>query len=161
MKPEKKNNPFLLNANEIRQQGHLSLTLNPAAAVLDDAFPNRDVLQKISVQLEFTVAEEDIVLAAKVNADLKLECSRCSKEIVRSYSDSFDEYYPYSVEYIDLRENIRETVSLMEPMRVLCEESCKGRCPVCGADLNVSKCSCVVCKPSAFEGLKNFKPEKI
>jgi uncharacterized protein len=28
------------------------------------------------------------------------------------------------------------------PMHPLCKQSCKGICPQCGADLNVSPCTC-------------------
>ena len=33
-------------------------------------------------------------------------------------------------------------VFLSMPMTVKCKPDCKGLCPVCGTDLNVSQCSC-------------------
>lgn len=43
---------------------------------------------------------------------------------------------------IDLREDIRENILLVIPMKHLCEETCKGLCPRCGANLNFEQCDC-------------------
>lgn len=41
---------------------------------------------------------------------------------------------------VDLSPMVRETVVLNEPMIVLCSESCRGLCSVCGANLNREAC---------------------
>jgi uncharacterized protein len=43
---------------------------------------------------------------------------------------------------IDLSDIVREQVYLSLPMRSICKESCRGLCPVCGANLNESSCLC-------------------
>ena len=45
---------------------------------------------------------------------------------------------------IELKDVLREHVLLAMPMRKLCREDCKGICPVCGANRNVSSCGCEV-----------------
>jgi uncharacterized protein len=42
---------------------------------------------------------------------------------------------------VDLSPLIHETIVLNEPMLVLCTESCRGLCPVCGVNLNREKCN--------------------
>ena len=42
---------------------------------------------------------------------------------------------------VDLTPLIRETIVLNEPMIVLCTESCRGLCPVCGANWNRETCN--------------------
>jgi uncharacterized protein len=37
---------------------------------------------------------------------------------------------------LDLRESVREAISLAEPIAPLCRPACRGLCLVCGADLN-------------------------
>ena len=39
---------------------------------------------------------------------------------------------------IDLSDIVREQIYLSLPMRSICKESCRGLCPVCGANLNES-----------------------
>jgi uncharacterized protein len=46
-------------------------------------------------------------------------------------------------EQLDLAELAAEQVLLAMPMRILCETSCAGLCPRCGANLNdVDDCGC-------------------
>ncbi len=50
--------------------------------------------------------------------------------------------FPYEGEEIDLAPLLREQLVLAVPFAPLCSEGCKGLCPVCGTDLNVTSCSC-------------------
>lgn len=43
---------------------------------------------------------------------------------------------------IDIGALCREQVFLALPSRVLCDGSCRGICPQCGADLNKDQCGC-------------------
>jgi len=55
--------------------------------------------------------------------------------------DEIDVYW-YEDGEIMGEELFREQILLQLPMRVLCSQTCKGLCPGCGADLNVSECTC-------------------
>lgn len=152
---------FVFSAQEIREAEGLEVTLTPEPAVFADAFTRPGVIKSLQVELAFSVTEEgEILLDGKATAELNLECSRCSSPVTRAYSDTFDEQYPDSVECIDTRELIRETVSLLEPMKVLCSEGCKGFCDICGNDRNKKPCSCSSAKAPHFGALKDFKIKK-
>ncbi len=43
---------------------------------------------------------------------------------------------------LDLRPLVKELLILQIPMKVLCDENCKGLCLVCGENANLAKCSC-------------------
>ena len=43
---------------------------------------------------------------------------------------------------VDLADMVREQIYLSLPMRSVCKESCRGLCPVCGANLNETSCLC-------------------
>jgi uncharacterized protein len=45
-------------------------------------------------------------------------------------------------EGIELDDLVREELLLALPVNVLCREDCKGLCPVCGIDRNLSNCQC-------------------
>jgi len=49
---------------------------------------------------------------------------------------------PYSGKTIDLAPALREQILLAAPPSPLCDEACKGLCPVCGKDLNAGDCGC-------------------
>lgn len=49
---------------------------------------------------------------------------------------------PFDGKTIDLDPIVREQVLLALPISVVCDEECKGLCPVCGRNQNEGACSC-------------------
>lgn len=151
-------NPLVFRTEEIRAKGGLNASLAPDAAEFSDVFEVPGALKRLELELDFSVGGDSVLLEGKIKADLELPCSRCGEQFTRSYEDSFDEVYPNSLEYIDTREVIRETAGMLAPIKVLCAEGCRGRCPVCGCNRNQKQCGCRPEGTSAFEALKDFKP---
>ena len=156
----KDQDPLIFKSLEIREKGGLKLALTLPLAFYADVFDETITLKSLRVDLVFSVGGDSILLNGKVDAELGLNCARCDVPLLRAFSDTFDEDYPDSVEYIDTREVIRETVALLAPLKVLCSEACKGRCPFCGIELNKSSCSCSMGKASPFEALKSLNIKK-
>ena len=48
----------------------------------------------------------------------------------------------YKGDILDLGGVVREQILLAQPMKRLCREDCKGVCPTCGADRNLTNCGC-------------------
>ncbi len=56
---------------------------------------------------------------------------------------------------VDLGDVVREQIYLSLPMQSICKESCRGLCPVCGANLNETSCLCRKTEsPPAFSKLR-------
>ena len=49
---------------------------------------------------------------------------------------------PYSGKTIDLAPALREQILLAVPPAPVCDDACKGLCPMCGKDLNAGDCGC-------------------
>lgn len=152
--------PFVFKYADIKEKGGLNVSLAPEPALFADAFDSPDTLRKVGVELDFSVGGDSVLLEGRVRAEMLLSCARCGDPLARALEDSFDEVYPDSLEYIDTREIIRETVALLAPMKVLCSDSCKGRCLVCGANRNRKPCGCRADKASPFEALKDLKLDR-
>jgi uncharacterized protein len=64
----------------------------------------------------------------------------------------------YAGETVDLEAIIREQIILMVPLKPLCQENCRGLCPICGANLTRETCSCQAeMSASPFAGLAKLK----
>jgi uncharacterized protein len=64
----------------------------------------------------------------------------------------------YSGKVIDLDPIVREQLLLALPQYPVCDDACKGLCPVCGANLNERECGCDRHVPDPrWAGLKNVK----
>ena len=83
-------------------------------------------------------------------------CGRCGKSTEHKIMAQFsrpvaqklteeDDEYIIAAENgdVDIDEAVSEAVYMEMPVRFLCKETCKGLCPLCGADLNDTSCSCV------------------
>jgi len=123
---------------------------------------------------------QSVWVKGEVKTSLLLQCVRCLKEFAHPFSSSFDlTLYPskeaFSGEEVELEgedmeasfleggeihlsEIACEQIFLEIPPQPLCREDCKGLCPVCGKDLNLSSCDCVKQEfPSSFSALEKLK----
>jgi uncharacterized protein len=50
----------------------------------------------------------------------------------------------YDKGIVDLSALLETETTLLLPMKPLCREDCRGLCPICGANRNVSACHCAV-----------------
>ena len=99
-----------------------------------------------------------------VTARLQVECDRCLKLVELPVDSHFKLEYVTAEEYraqqaveltekdldlsvfdgeaLDIDELVKEELLLAVPDHVLCSESCKGMCAVCGANKNTTECGC-------------------
>jgi uncharacterized protein len=111
----------------------------------------------LKVRLDVTNTGKSLMVKGKVEAELRVQCSRCLKEFTYPLSFGFeDEWLPienaaqdeevtalvFEKDEFSIKERIIEHILLHLPMRFLCSEDCQGLCSKCGADLNVKPCAC-------------------
>lgn len=96
-----------------------------------------------------------VMLNYSVAVTVDAECDRCLRRfifeldidgeytLVRTlYNGENDEYIVTEDDKLELDELAVTDILLQMPTKLLCKEDCKGLCPMCGADLNVSDCGC-------------------
>jgi uncharacterized protein len=114
-----------------------------------------------AIQAECCRCLEDI--AIPVHSDFKYtfspESERQQEEIELSSEDL--DCTSYHDDFIDLDPIVYEQIVLHIPIKALCNESCAGLCPQCGANWNHEKCDCrELTAGSKFAILKNFEIKK-
>ncbi len=112
--------------------------------------------QPVSLRGKMYRIEEDVVFfSGDLEVSFTTACSRCLDPVKVEEAYDFDEvvYAPGKEEdydlimepegqEIDLESFTENILDLKLPLRFLCDEECKGLCPVCGANLNTSECNC-------------------
>ncbi len=127
----------------------------------------KDLLEAVGpvdAHLRIERRNEEVLVNGSIHGRVTLRCSRCLADFEQDLSIDIDlRYHPvgdlekeeayevpkdeinigfYSDDEIDVTQIVREQLILSLPMKPLCDERCKGLCPVCGADINVETCGC-------------------
>jgi uncharacterized protein len=132
----------------------------------------------VTAHIELLRRDREIMVTGSLGAEVELQCSRCLKSFRRTLKIQVNVvYHPveeigsarhelrddemdmgfYRGEELDISELLREQILLNLQMKYLCDESCKGLCPHCGADLNSESCTCAEkTADPRLEVLKNF-----
>jgi uncharacterized protein len=116
------------------------------------------------VDLSFESPIEYVRIYGPVRCTLKLSCDRCLEAFscpVSAYLDielapRADEAKPAELELqsedlnldffegdeLELEPYVYEEAMLGVPIKALCDDACKGMCPVCGKNQNTETCEC-------------------
>jgi uncharacterized protein len=125
---------------------------------------DREVLVAISpvrIAGEVTRVEGGHALSARLTWSGELECSRClapypfqtdeefslvlyprrpvTESEITLEPEDFDAYF-YDDPVVSIAPIAEERIQMAIPMKPLCREDCRGLCPHCGSDLNLSEC---------------------
>ena len=178
---------FTLKLDEIPEEG-LNLNWKEERASISTYLED---LSQIDFDLETPLQAEakirkvgqSILIKGSVDTILRLRCVRCLKEFTYPLSSTFEltlcpQKETVLEEEVDLREDDMESsffeggeihlseiaceqIFLEIPYQSLCQEDCKGLCPRCGKDLNLSSCNCVKEDfGSGFSALEKLKLDR-
>lgn len=146
-----------INVAEIKKRlvGSESFQYDLAPAQLNLSPEDADLEGHILVEGELSNGGDVILLTAAEQFVCHGTCARCLKDVRLELTARVEErYYPegtegleedaftYQFDMVDVTDALRESLLLAIPARVLCKPDCKGICPVCGADRNVTECHC-------------------
>lgn len=137
--------------------------------LLDHGHLTGDILVKLVIDKR----SDDLNLKAKVVSSAELDCDRCLRIFDKELKSNFKIYYSskysdseeqntrhlsLSNPIIDLLDDVRSSLVLSLPIKLLCEENCKGLCPNCGVNWNQQECECHTKKTdSRWEPLKDLQ----
>jgi uncharacterized protein len=163
---------------------------NPQAfPIIAQMVKNRECefLKPLKIRLKAFSVRELFEVQGTFRTKVRLPCSRCLKNFESLLTSDFELTYTkeipgvtdvFDVEEIELRaeeigmiyfegeeinleQGIQEQIVMAFPLQPLCDNNCKGLCPVCGSDLNRGDCGCKrESAPNKFAVLKNLKLDK-
>lgn len=115
---------------------------------------------KTPVKFSFTnTGKKKVLIEAKINISLMVPCSRCLNHVETFFEINSTKNIDFKINEEDRIKELDELnfirgynldvdifvyneIFLDFPMKVLCHNTCKGLCNVCGLDLNHGTCSC-------------------
>ena len=122
-------------------------------------FGTFSIIDKMPVSLKLTnMGQSKVLVEGNASLRLLLACDRCLKDVPHKFEISFlleaispdykdenrdNEALDFMEGYqLDVNALVNSELLLNWPVKVLCKESCKGICKVCGKNRNEEDCSC-------------------
>lgn len=120
-------------------------------------FAGENIEFESDAELKGSYALEDggVIVRGRLNVKYVRPCSKCLCPVHASISCDFEDMFYtepnpddpndlFQIENysIDMSAYAESLVFLEVPMTAKCRPDCKGLCPVCGTNLNISQCSC-------------------
>lgn len=84
---------------------------------------------------------EPFPVEARAPIDLRFMPRPAVADTIELSGDDFETDF-YADDQLDLAALIRTETMLALPMKPLCQPGCRGLCPACGANRNLSPCAC-------------------
>jgi uncharacterized protein len=124
-----------------------------------------DIQSPLVGSLTLIRTPDGVLASASAETSLELECCRCLEPFSGPVQLEIEEEFHPSVDIgtgaslpvtdteqdatvidehhvLDLTEVVRQAILLSLPMSPLCQQDCAGLCPLCGQNLNESRCQC-------------------
>lgn len=130
-------------------------------AALPFADGSAELTAPVRMQADVYRSEGELLAVIEASTRVAVACSRCLSpaqiplqvrftEVLRpghepagaDEADGDRHTTYYTGDEIDLLPLIEENLALALPMKPLCRHECRGLCPTCGHDLNLSDCDC-------------------
>jgi uncharacterized protein len=146
--------------NEIGAEG-LSLDVPITPQWLASACPDlemRPAAEGLSLRGRLSETGDDYLLLGQIRGALDTTCARCLEpahvQIEAQLAVTFvpaddddelddaDDVVGFAGNEIFLDDEVRDAILLAIPLQVLCTESCRGLCSVCGGNRNAVPCEC-------------------
>ena len=128
---------------------------DPATIGLEPAFRKSVLVEAV---LEKTTRQ--LYLKADIHTTGHFQCDRCVEEFDYELSTKLNMFYVFDAletgkhhvdevqvispdtVHLDLTDDVRQTVTLAVPLKLLCRDECRGLCPHCGTNWNNYVCEC-------------------
>ena len=157
---------FIVREISDSQPARHEVWVPPAEIDLD--LEEAQFVEEIHGYIQLSRYEQDVYVKGSVSASVEVECGCCIEPFATSISGDIEvQFCPtnetaplnpwqmdtgeryYLGDTIDLSEEVRQSVILEIPNWPLCSENCKGLCPQCGENLNVTNCDCHISQESS------------
>lgn len=116
--------------------------------------------EDVNVDVVLDKTPRQIYLKVDIRTSGHFPCDRCLEDFVQPIANHYNMFYVMDAQdaekypedeiqiinhesaYIELTEDVRQTVVLSIPLKLICKDECKGLCSRCGTNWNYKSCTC-------------------
>jgi len=132
---------------------------------VDDAVRVEGETHRVTGGVRLDRTPDGILVRAKISGEQRAQCSRCLKDVTYPLTIEIEEEYIPTIDIdtgarvntpegeedayrisarhiLDLTEPIAQYWSMAEPIAPVCDDACRGLCPICGEEIGASEHVC-------------------
>ena len=150
-----------IEVTEIKKQIGSKLKFHNLEAI---TLKELDYIADVDVNIEVNNAGSRLIVLGTLTTAIEMSCSRCAEKFFQDIQVPVSEQFlpeespeikekkefnlsdlsvfTFSEDEIDMEEAIRQNIYSALPLQPLCSKECKGLCPTCGENLNITQCKC-------------------
>lgn len=131
---------FQFPLTDVKENGQLAVNAKTGSETFPDALSEGSLLGAVSLEGMILAVDDEAAFTGTAKGKWKFECTRCLKPVEQAWSTAIEVMVPIDGGPMDLTDEVRQSISLIQPMKILCKPDCKGLCEVCKANRNDVKC---------------------
>lgn len=131
---------FCFPLKEVKENGRLAVKAKTGPETFPDALSEGALVGPIALEGMIIAVDDEAEFTGAAKGKWKFECTRCLKPLELAWSVQISVMVPIDGGPMDLTDEVRQSIALAEPMKILCKPDCKGLCAICEANRNDVNC---------------------
>jgi len=131
---------FKFPLTDVKENGQLAVDASTPPETFPDALSEGALVGPIRLEGMILAVDDEAAFNGNAKGKWKFECTRCLKPVEQAWSAPIEVMVPIDGGPMDLTDEVRQSIALIQPMKILCKPDCKGLCTTCKANRNEVKC---------------------
>jgi len=131
---------FIFPLKDVKENGQLAVNAKTGPENFPDALSEGTLEGPVALEGMILQVDDEAAFTGTAKGKWKFECTRCLKALEQAWSAQIEVMVPIDGAPMDLTEEVRQSIALAQPMKVLCKPDCKGLCEVCKKNRNDVNC---------------------
>ncbi|HAZ08449.1 MAG TPA: hypothetical protein DCZ01_08015 [Elusimicrobia bacterium] len=141
--------PLRFALTDLKEKGELPVDSAAPAELFPDALSEGALVGPVAVKGVIRRIDDIAAFEGKAEGRWRFECVRCLAPVETKWVASVEAQAPIDAGPLDLTDEMRQSISLAQPMKTLCRPDCKGLCTACRKNRNLADCGHVGEGPSS------------
>ena len=132
--------PLRIALTDLKDKGELPVDAEAPAELFPDALSEGVLVGPIAVKGRILPVDDAAAFEGAAKGRWRFECVRCLAPVETQWNAAVAAEAPIDGGPLDLTEEVRQSISLAQPMKTLCRPDCRGLCTACGKNRNLADC---------------------
>ena len=129
-----------ISLKDLKDKGELPVDATVGPELFPDALSEGALIGPIEVKGMIRPVDDTAAFAGAARGLWRFECVRCLAPVEAPWEARVEAEAPIDGGSLDLAEEVRQSIALAQPMKVVCRPDCKGLCTVCRKNRNLGDC---------------------